>query len=196
MKKLIKFFAIPHQYILPVAIVGGIIGGLVLYIGYMARVHSYLSDNPATCVNCHIMAPYYETWRRSSHAAWANCTDCHLPHDNIIHKYAAKAKDGMYHSAIFTLRMEPTAIRPVEASYQVIMNNCMRCHGDLNIEVMMGKAKDYYDTKEGMGKACWDCHRNVPHGGISSIHSAPNAPLTPLPKSPIPQWLKNAMKNN
>lgn len=194
MKKFMEFFHIPRQYILPVIFSVGIIGGLALYTGYMARIHSYLSDDPSACVNCHIMTPYYETWRHSSHAQWTNCNDCHVPHDNAFKKYAFKAKDGLYHSAIFTLKMEPVAIRPRDESYEVIMDNCIRCHSDLNIEVMMGKAKNFADTQKGDGKACWDCHQNVPHGGISSIHSAPNAPLTPLPKTPVPQWLKDAMK--
>jgi cytochrome c nitrite reductase small subunit len=193
-KKILDIISIPRELRIPVAILGGIVVGLVFYIGYMARIHSYLSDDPSACVNCHIMTPYYETWRHSSHAQWTNCNDCHVPHDNAFKKYAFKAKDGLYHSAIFTLRMEPLAIRPREESYEVIMNNCIRCHSDLNSSCLKNTAISYSDTKKGMGKACWDCHRQVPHGGISSIVSSPNAPLTPLPKSPIPGWLKDAMK--
>lgn len=196
MKKIIQFFAIPKELRIPLAIIGGVVGGLVCYTAYMARLHSYLSDDPSACVNCHIMTPYYETWRHSSHALWTNCNDCHVPHDNAFQKYAFKAKDGLYHSAIFTLRMEPTAIRPREESYEVIMNNCVRCHTDLNAHCLKNTAITYTDVKKGMGKACWDCHRQVPHGNISSINSSPNAPLTPLPESPIPEWLKKAMKKS
>ncbi|MDO9154400.1 MAG: cytochrome c nitrite reductase small subunit [Paludibacter sp.] len=189
-----RVFNIPKEFILPVAIVGGIIGGLVAYTAYMARIHSYLSDDPSACVNCHIMTPYYETWRHSSHALWTNCNDCHVPQDNVLKKYAFKAKDGLYHSAIFTLRMEPMAVRPRNESYEVIMDNCIRCHDHLNSMCIKGSAISYADVMKGDGKACWDCHRQVPHGGISNINSSPNAPLTPLPKSPIPKWLKEAMK--
>lgn len=189
-----RVFDIPREFILPLAIAGGIIGGLVAYTAYMARIHSYLSDDPSACVNCHIMTPYYETWRHSSHAQWTNCNDCHVPQDNVLKKYAFKAKDGLYHSAVFTLRMEPMAIRPREESYEAIMNNCIRCHNDLNSMCIKGTAISYKDVLKGDGKACWDCHRQVPHGGISSINSAPNAPLAPLPKTPIPKWLKEAMK--
>jgi cytochrome c nitrite reductase small subunit len=68
MKKIVEFFAIPKELRIPLAIIGGIVVGLVFYTGYMARIHSYLSDDPSACVNCHIMTPYYETWRHSSHA--------------------------------------------------------------------------------------------------------------------------------
>ncbi len=194
MKKILELLSIPKELRIPVAILGGIVVGLVFYTGYMARIHSYLSDDPSACVNCHIMTPYYESWRHSSHAQWTNCNECHVPHDNAFKKYAFKAKDGLYHSAIFTLRMEPIAIRPREESYEVIMNNCVRCHGDLNSSCLKNTAITYSDTQKEMGKACWDCHREVPHGRISSIVASPNAPLTPLPKSPVPDWLKKAMK--
>ncbi|MDL2211185.1 cytochrome c nitrite reductase small subunit, partial [Bacteroides sp. OttesenSCG-928-M17] len=48
--------------------------------------------------------------------------------------------------------------------------------------------------KEGEGKACWDCHREVPHTVVSNLSSSPNA-IVPLPQSPVPDWLKNIMKN-
>jgi cytochrome c nitrite reductase small subunit len=51
----------------------------------------------------------------------------------------------------------------------------------------------YADTQEGKGKACWDCHREVPHGRISNLAMSPNA-IVPLPESPVPQWLKEIMK--
>lgn len=194
MKKLRAFFSVPGELVIPMAVLGGIIAGLVVYTGYMARIHSYLSDDPAACVNCHIMTPYYETWRHSSHANWTHCNDCHVPQDNVLKKFAFKAKDGLFHSTIFTLRMEPTAIRPREESYGVIMDNCIRCHDHLNSSLLMNAAISYNNTKKGIGKACWDCHREVPHTPISSINASPNAPLTPLPKSPIPEWLKKAMQ--
>lgn len=191
MKKLLSH--IPSQFILPIFILGGIIAGLGGYTIYMSRVHSYLSDDPSACINCHIMTPYYQSWDHSSHAQWATCNDCHVPHDNIINTYAFKAKDGLYHAAVFTLRKEPTAIRPKDASYSVIMNNCIRCHTQLNTEFVKTGMIGYCDVKEGKGKACWDCHTEVPHTKISSIVASPNA-IVPLPKSPVPQWLKERMK--
>ena len=194
MKSTFKNLSIPKGLIIPLIVIVGGIAGLIAYIAYMARIHSYLSDDPSACVNCHIMTPYYESWRHNSHAKWTNCNDCHVPHDNVLKKYAFKAKDGLYHSAIFTLRLEPIAIRPREESYEVIMDNCIRCHTQLNTSCVKTGTLKYSDTQKGEGKACWDCHRDVPHGGISSVCSSPNAPLAPLPKTPVPEWLKNAMK--
>lgn len=192
MKKLLSH--IPSQFILPIFVVGGLIAGLGGYTVYMSRAHSYLSDDPAACVNCHIMAPYYQSWNHSSHAQWATCNDCHVPQDNVISKYAFKAKDGLYHAAVFTVNGEPDVIRPREESYEVIMNNCIRCHLELNTEFVKTGMIDYCEVKEGKGKACWDCHTQVPHSKISNLSSAPNA-IVPLPESPVPDWLKKRMKN-
>ncbi|MGV8091588.1 MAG: cytochrome c nitrite reductase small subunit [Mangrovibacterium sp.] len=192
-KKLLGY--LPNQFILPLFVVGGLIGGLGGYMVYMSKAYSYLSDNPAACVNCHIMTPYYQSWNRSSHAQWATCNDCHVPQDNTVNKYAFKAKDGLYHAAVFTVKSEPQVIRPREASYKVIMNNCIRCHTELNTGFVKTGMIDYYDVKEGKGKACWDCHTQVPHTKVSNLSSSPHA-IVPLPASPVPDWLKKRMKNN
>lgn len=181
--------------ILPLFVTGGILAGLGIYTLYMSRAASYLSDDPSACVNCHIMTPYYQSWNHSSHALWANCNDCHVPHDNAVEKYAFKAMDGLYHAAIFTIRQEPQAIRPRDASYTVIMNNCIRCHTQLNTEFVKTGMIDYAQVKKGEGKACWDCHTQVPHTKISNLGSSPDA-IVPLPESPVPEWLKNRMKKN
>lgn len=191
MKKILSH--IPRQFVLPVFIVGGIIAGLGAYTVYMSRAHSYLSDDPKACINCHIMTPYYQTWNHSSHAQWTTCNDCHVPQDNIVSKYAFKAKDGLYHAAVFTVQGEPQSIRPRDESYEVIMNNCIRCHTQLNTEFVKTGMIDYADTQKGEGKACWDCHTQVPHSKVSGLSETPNA-IVPLPESPVPDWLKKRMK--
>lgn len=189
-----KFLGIiPRIFVLPLFIVGGIAAGVAGYAFYMSRAYSYLSDDPAACINCHIMTPYYQSWAHSSHREWAHCNDCHVPHDNVFNKYAFKAKDGLYHSAVFTIKGEPQAIRPKDASRGVIMENCIRCHTQLNTEFVKTGMISYVQVKEGEGKACWDCHRDVPHTMVSNLSSSPGA-IVPLPRSPVPQWLKNIME--
>lgn len=192
MKKLLNI--IPGYFVLPLFIIGGILAGLGVYTVYMSRAHTYLSDEPSACINCHIMTPYYQSWQHSSHSQWANCNDCHVPHTNIASKYAFKAMDGLYHAAVFTLRAEPLVIRPRDASSGVIMENCIRCHTQLNTEFVKTGMIEFAQVKEGAGKACWDCHRNVPHTVISNITSSPNV-VAPLPESPVPAWLKKIMEN-
>ena len=117
--------SIPLYLILPLFVLGGVACGLGAYAMYMSRAHSYLSDDPSACINCHIMTPYYQSWMHSSHSNWTHCNDCHVPQDNVMSKYAFKAMDGLYHSYVFTLRAEPMVIRPRDASKGVIMNNCI-----------------------------------------------------------------------
>lgn len=190
MKKLVN--QIPQQLILPIFIIGGVLAGLLGYTFYMSRAYSYLSDDPSACVNCHIMTPYYQSWNHSSHAQRATCNDCHVPHNNAFMKYAFKAKDGLYHAAVFTLNKEPQVIRPRKESYEVIMNNCIRCHTELNTEFVKTGMITYTETQQGKGKTCWDCHTEVPHTKVSNLSASPNA-IVPLPASPVPKWLHRRM---
>ena len=82
MKKILS--QIPRQFILPIFVLGGVIFGLGAYAIYMSRAYSYLSDDPKACINCHIMTPYYQTWIHSSHAQWATCNYCLVPHNNVF----------------------------------------------------------------------------------------------------------------
>jgi len=173
----------------------GVLVGLALYTAYVSRVWSYAGNEPGTCVNCHIMGSYFEAWAKSSHRNAATCNDCHVPQDNFIRKYTFKAVDGLYHATVFTVRGERQTIRPRHASNEVIIQNCVRCHTQLVTEFakMYG---DYRDVTEGNAKACWDCHTQVPHGGISNIGSAILAAAVPQPGSNVPVWMKDLLNNS
>ena len=176
-------------------VAGGVIVGLTFLFLYLLRMHTYIAgDDPAACVNCHIMTPYYATWSRSSHSRDATCNDCHVPNGNIVAHYGFKGIDGMKHVAYFVTRAEHQAIRAETASAEVIMDNCIRCHRHLNTEFVKTGRIDYMLAKRGEGMACWDCHRNVPHGGMNALTSTPNAESqVPIPPSPVPQWLQKMM---
>ncbi len=167
---------------------GVLCGGAALFL-HLLRAHTYLGDEPASCVNCHIMAPYYATWFHSSHSRDATCNDCHVPADNPLKKWAFKGKDGMRHVSAFLVGGEPFVMQAHEESSRVIMDNCIRCHTQLNTEFVSTGKMDYMTARSGEGKACWDCHRDVPHGGKNSLSSTPAA-LVPYPPSPVPEWLR------
>jgi len=173
----------------------GLFVGLVLYTVYVSRVWSYASNDPDVCVNCHIMGSYYQAWANSSHKNAATCNDCHVPHDNLIRKYAFKAVDGLYHAGVFTARGERQAIRSRSASSEVIFQNCVRCHTQLVTEFtkMYG---NYEDVLKGNANACWDCHPQIPHGNISNTASAILAGTLPQPGSNVPVWMKDLLNNS
>ena len=176
-------------------VLGGVIVGLGLLFLYLLRMHTYIAgDDPAACVNCHIMSPYYATWSHSSHGRDATCNDCHVPNGNIVSHYAFKGMDGMKHVAYFVTRSERQAIMAEDASAEVIMDNCIRCHRQLNTEFVRTGRIDYMKARRGEGKACWDCHRSVPHGGMNTLTSTPYAETqVPIPPSPVPEWLQRAL---
>ena len=175
-------------------IIAGVLVGLGALFVYLLRAHTYLADDSSACVNCHIMTPYYASWSHSSHGRDATCNDCHVPHSSLLAKYGFKAMDGMKHVAYFVTHSERQAIMAEDASAEVIMDNCIRCHTQLNQEFVKTGRIDYMMAKRDEGKACWDCHRSVPHGGMNSLSSTPNAEgVTPLPPSPVPQWLQVLM---
>jgi cytochrome c nitrite reductase small subunit len=191
---LIKKLVPPPNWQLPVLILFGIFVGLGMYILYISNAVSYLSDKPETCVNCHVMAPQFATWQRSSHGRVTNCNDCHVPHDNFVRKYAFKAMDGLRHATMFTLRMEPQVIQIKQAGKEAVQENCIRCHSN-NIHPISLRAVTNASIIDEGDRYCWDCHRTVPHGRVNSLSSAPYARV-PVPTSPTPEWIKNLTKDD
>ena len=194
MKCLLKKLIPPKKWQLPVIIVLGIFFGLVIYIFKVSNAVSYLSDEPETCINCHVMVPQYATWNHSSHRENATCNDCHVPHNNIVNKYFFKAKDGLRHATIFTLRKEPQVIFIKEEGKKVVHDNCVRCHDNLltDSKLMTQTAFKIHSKTE---RECWECHREVPHGRVNSLSSTPYARI-PVKDSRIPEWLETSLKNN
>ncbi|MEL7001680.1 MAG: cytochrome c nitrite reductase small subunit [Bacteroidota bacterium] len=188
----------PRVWRTPVIVLMGAIVGLGIYMIKTANVTSYLTDDPKACINCHVMTTEYITWRHSSHGEVASCNDCHVPHDNVFKQYAFKAKDGLYHATIYTLRTEPQAIVMHEAGQEVVQNNCIRCHSDQVTDPKTASWTSDHLTSR-LDRTCWECHRETPHGRVKSL-SAVGFHLEPLPIKErqelfIPQWLKEATQN-
>jgi cytochrome c nitrite reductase small subunit len=162
--------------------------GFVALVFHISNADSYLSDDPRVCINCHLMTPHYVTWMHSSHREWATCNDCHVPHENMVRQYMFKARDGLRHATVFTLRNEPHVIMLNEAAKTVVQNNCLRCHID-QVHPVSATNVTGENYKFGEGKLCWECHRLVPHGRTLSESSTPNAIIPPLEPA-LPDWMK------
>ncbi|GAO30581.1 cytochrome c nitrite reductase small subunit [Geofilum rubicundum] len=188
-KPFLHYLVPPDQWKFPVIVVLGIFAGLGLFVFHLAKVPSYLSDSPETCVNCHIMAPQYATWSHSAHREVANCNDCHVPHNNIANHYYFKAMDGLRHSYMFTFRLEPQVITIKQAGKDAVQNNCIRCHTQQIHDIKMTTMRpEFHANIE--DRYCVECHRETPHGTVNSISSVPDARV-PVPTSPVPDWLRN-----
>ena len=195
MSKLSKAILPPERWQFAVALVAGVLFGIAVYILYISNAVSYMSDDPKTCINCHVMNSQYASWFHSSHREKASCNDCHVPQNNVINKYFFKAKDGMRHATMFTLRMEPQVITIKDEGAEVVQNNCIRCHNDLITDNKMISKTKTFDHFRTDGRKCWECHREVPHGRVRSLSATPNG-LIPNVKKPIPDWINKFVKSN
>ncbi|MCD4695643.1 MAG: cytochrome c nitrite reductase small subunit [Bacteroidales bacterium] len=193
MSLLVKNLIPPEKWRVPVIVLLGVIVGLMFYILRISNAVSYMSDAPETCINCHVMNPQYASWNHSSHREVANCNDCHVPHNNIVNKYFFKAKDGLRHATMFTLRKEPQVIHIKEEGKKVVQDNCIRCHEDL-VTNNSGIARFEHSKQYRQERSCVECHREMPHGRVNSLASVPNARIPGL-KSAVPNWLNKLMNN-
>jgi cytochrome c nitrite reductase small subunit len=157
----------------------GVTAGMGLFVFHVSRAASYLSDRPETCMNCHVMTTQYVTWQHSSHARVATCNDCHVPHTSLPAQYGFKAKDGLWHATVFTMRWEPQTIRLSRSAVPVVEENCRRCHAQTIAEVAVA-AHQKGDLR------CWDCHREVPHGSVRSLSATPGVFQPQLPSAEDP----------
>ncbi len=146
------------------------------YLVYASKALSYLSADPKACINCHVMNTQYATWQHSSHAERATCVECHLPVDNMLNKYAAKARDGWNHSVAFTMNTFGQNIGISEDGANRVQANCISCHATLT-QLIIANRDRYHDFTGSpvTDRKCWDCHRDVPHGKVRSLSSTPNA---------------------
>jgi cytochrome c nitrite reductase small subunit len=134
--------------------IGGAVG-LGAYTFLYAKGISYLTNNPAACANCHIMAEQYEGWMKSSHRSVAGCNDCHTPH-NLVFKYLTKAQNGFWHSFRFTTGRFHEPIQINERNTKITEGACRHCHADI--------VQAIESTKQSRGKlSCITCHNTVGH---------------------------------
>jgi cytochrome c nitrite reductase small subunit len=133
----------------------GILGGLGGFTFGYGDGAAYLSNDPASCANCHVMQSHYDSWVKSSHKDVATCNDCHLPHD-FVGKWITKADNGFFHSLAFTTNdfHEPIRIKPRNA--RVTQNACLHCHAEF-VHAMLPAQPG------GDMLSCVHCHSDVGH---------------------------------
>jgi len=132
---------------------------------------SYLSSDPKVCINCHTMITHYATWQHSSHRDRATCVDCHLPRDSFVNKMLAKARDGYHHSVAMTFKTYGNNLRISSNAAKRIQDNCISCHRETISQMQVNSAlyQNVADKTVQMGRRCWDCHRGLPHGTMTSL---------------------------
>ncbi len=138
-----------------IALILGSVAGLGAYTFTYAHGASYLSNDPRSCANCHIMQDHLDGWAKSSHRSVATCNDCHTP-AGLLPKYFTKAEHGFFHSLAFTTGEFHDPIQIKERSLRVTENACRKCHGDIVHQIDVAA-----DSTVAM--SCTHCHRDVGH---------------------------------
>ncbi|MBL7074205.1 cytochrome c nitrite reductase small subunit [candidate division KSB1 bacterium] len=133
-------------------IVVGMLVGLGGYTFWYGRGYSYFSNDPAACVNCHVMCDSFNSWGVSSHRG-VTCNDCHIPHSPVL-KYAAKLENGIHHSIAFTFE-DVQVIRITPRNLQTLQQNCIRCHEPMVSLILQGE--------QGLAISCTRCHQGAGH---------------------------------
>jgi len=133
----------------------GVVVGIGGYTFIYARGYSYMTDDPAACVNCHVMREQFDGWVKSSHRSVATCNDCHTP-PGLVGKYATKARNGFWHSFYFTTGRFPEPIRITGHNREVAEQACRKCHSELT-ESIEGA------HQQAGASSCLRCHDTVGH---------------------------------
>lgn len=140
---------------LAVFVVGSLVG-VGIFTFTFANGWAYLGQAPETCAQCHVMQDKYDSWKAGSHQNVATCNDCHMPHENVVYKYAVKAENGLRHGLVFTSGTTAENIEITDWNREVTENSCLYCHSDF--------VDDIHQTRQpGQEQSCIQCHSEVGH---------------------------------
>ena len=133
----------------------GTLGGLGAFTLGLGEGAAYLTNDPQSCANCHVMQGHYDAWLKSSHANVATCNDCHLPH-NFVGKWITKGDNGFFHSLAFTTNNFHEPIRIKARNRKVTQGACLHCHSDFVNHMLPAE-------RGGEMLLCVQCHADVGH---------------------------------
>ncbi len=156
---------------------GGGLLVLVLVVLAWALVDTAIKEtsHAAFCGSCHVMEPMVASYYDSAHGGQnpvgvqAECTDCHLPHDNALVAMAAKTRLGV-HDLWVTWTQDEFAIdwqaKREERNEYVFDSGCQQCHTDLRlIDKGLSEHEKYLSGL--IDSQCVDCHDGVGHDNLN-----------------------------
>jgi cytochrome c nitrite reductase small subunit len=137
----------------------GIFIGAGAFTFHYGEGWSYFSDDPSSCVNCHVMRPQFDSWHKATHGRVATCNDCHMP-QSFPHDLIAKTDNGWRHSWAFTFDDFDEPIQIIARNQRILEDNCLRCHGMLAHGITSYQEPIHRDDR----LSCLHCHAHVGHG--------------------------------
>lgn len=102
--------------------------------GLVLAAPPILSATPAEpryiCAQCHTMQAQYESFTASKHNGQISCSDCHAP-DGLVAGLVTKYSAGAKHLVATVAGTKAEEIRITSHSLETVMDNCARCHADV-----------------------------------------------------------------
>ncbi|CRF41059.1 cytochrome c3 family protein [Helicobacter ailurogastricus] len=158
----------------------GCVLGVVLTV-FTVQAVEWTGDDKF-CGMCHIMTPEVDSYHLDKHGGHnhvgmkAECVDCHLPHDNIVHYFVEKTLLGLedvYGNTMKNPRKFDWEMNRREAKDYVFDSGCLRCHTNLK-EATQSNMKAFLPHRDYFAgltkKHCVECHLDeVGHKNLS-IH--------------------------
>jgi len=143
--------------------------GLALALFIVASLFAmHMSSTPDFCGSCHIMQPYYQSWKESKHNEIA-CVECHIPPGitaEFRKKYEALSMVARYFTG--TYGTNPWA--------EVDDAACLRCHErrlldgkELFHQVVFNHTPHLTETRRGLRLRCTSCHGQIVQGSHIAV---------------------------
>lgn len=141
---------------------------LILVMAIPMNVAVEYSNTPQFCGSCHIMDPYYDSWKHSAHKD-AKCTDCHFPP-------SLKGKIGAKFQGFSQLVSYVTGTAATRPTAHVEDGSCTQCHPveKLGLQTPFGKIhfdhqKHFQASSIGRELRCTSCHVQITRDEHMSI---------------------------
>lgn len=159
MTSFLRRFSRPLRIAIQVGILGVILAGIAT-VGFVEY-----SAQPSFCTNCHIMQPYYDSWKSSSHNQ-VPCIKCH---------YAP----GVRAEAMGKLQAANQVVKYITGTYgtkpwaEIEDAACLRsgCHSERKLEGKVNYKGIIFDHSQHLGQLrrgkqlrCTSCHSQIVQG--------------------------------
>jgi nitrate/TMAO reductase-like tetraheme cytochrome c subunit len=144
--------------------------GILLFTGCSWGMLEY-THYPGFCSTCHVMEPYYEAWKSSSHNM-VGCVDCHYP-PGLRYEFEGKLDAINQVVAYWTGRYNTKFYAEIEDA------SCMRpgCHDSRLLEgpleylrsIKFDHASHYGSPQRGIILRCTSCHSQIVQGNHMAV---------------------------
>lgn len=143
-----------------------LVTGAVLFILFILGLAASVvyTERPKFCISCHMMQPYYDSWKTSSHKE-VNCIECH--YEPNLKAHIRGKLDGLVQVIQYLTKrysFKPTA--------EVSDATCLKrgCHDKAKLinskiifkgKVNFNHSSHFTDSKAGIKLKCTSCHMQL-----------------------------------